>query len=208
MAYILGVIHGEVMRVLLLFYLAPLWTILFARLLLNEKLSLHGYLVIVLSLAGAVSMLWQPGSGFPLPSSHGDWMGLTGGVMFAMMNVMIRKDQHHSIQVKSLALWLGVMLVGLGHSLFLPSPFALTEISIGSWLLMLSIGVVVFALSLTMQYGLTHIAANRASVIMLFELVVAAIAAYFLANETMSLKEWMGGAMIVSASLFSARMNQ
>ncbi len=46
LAYVLGVIHGEVMRVLLLFYLAPLWTILFARLLLNEQLSLHGYLVI------------------------------------------------------------------------------------------------------------------------------------------------------------------
>jgi drug/metabolite transporter (DMT)-like permease len=135
-------------------------------------------------------------------------MGLTGGVMFAMMNVMIRKDQHHSIQVKSLALYLGVMLVGLSHSLLLPSPFALTKISIDSWLLMLMIGVVVFGLSLIMQYGLTHIAANRASVIMLFELVVAAIAAYFLANETMALKEWMGGAMIVSASLFSARMNQ
>jgi drug/metabolite transporter (DMT)-like permease len=73
---------------------------------------------------------------------------------------------------------------------------------------MLAIGVVVFALSLIMQYGLTHIAANRASVIMLFELLVAAIAAYFLANETMALKEWIGGAMIVSASLFSARMNQ
>ena len=33
-AYVLGIIHGEVMRVLLLFYLAPLWTILFSRILL------------------------------------------------------------------------------------------------------------------------------------------------------------------------------
>ncbi|MCX7184159.1 MAG: DMT family transporter [Nitrosospira sp.] len=208
MAYILGVIHGEVMRVLLLFYLAPLWTILFARLLLNEKLSLHGYLLIALSLAGAATMLWQPESDFPLPSSHSDWMGLSGGIMFALMNVMIRKDQHHSIQLKSLALWLGVLLVGLGHSLLLPAPLALSDIAAGSWLLMLAIGLVVFALSLTMQYGLTHIPANRASVIMLFELVVAAIAAYFLANEAMTLKEWAGGAMIVSASLFSARMNR
>lgn len=207
-AYILGIIHGEVMRVLLLFYLAPLWTTLFARLLLNEKLSLHGYLVIAVSLAGAVTMLWQPESGFPLPSSYGDWMGLSGGIMFALMNVLIRKDQYHSIQLKSLALWLGVMLVGLGHSLLLPAPFALADISVGSWLLMLGVGLVVFALSLIVQYGLTHIPANRAIVIMLFELVVAAVAAYFLANEAMALKEWVGGAMIVSASLFSARMNR
>jgi drug/metabolite transporter (DMT)-like permease len=30
LAYVLAVIHGEVMRVLLLFYLAPLWTVFFA----------------------------------------------------------------------------------------------------------------------------------------------------------------------------------
>jgi len=36
-AYILAVILGEIVRVLLLFYLSPLWTILFSRLLLNPS---------------------------------------------------------------------------------------------------------------------------------------------------------------------------
>ncbi len=207
-AYVLGVIHGVVMRVLLLFYLAPLWTILFARALLQEKLNLHGYCVISLSLTGIAIMLWQPGSNFPLPSSYGDWMGLAGGVAFSLSNVLIRKDQGHSIQLKSLAVWLGVMLVGLSCSLFLPPPPALTDISPESWLLLLGTGLVVFVLSLVVLYGLTHIPANQAIVILLFELVVAATAAYFLTNETMTLREWMGGAMIVSANLFSTRMNR
>ncbi len=43
---------------------------------------------------------------------------------------------------------------------------------------------------------------------MLFELVAAAVAAYFLTDEVMALREWIGGAMIISASLFSARMNR
>src|SRR3982751_4319746 len=64
LAYVLGVIHGEIMRVMLLFYLAPLWTIVFSRLLLNEILSLHGYVVIAFSLAGAIVMLWHPEHGF------------------------------------------------------------------------------------------------------------------------------------------------
>jgi drug/metabolite transporter (DMT)-like permease len=59
-----------------------------------------------------------------------------------------------------------------------------------------------------MQYGLTHVPANQAIVIMLFELVAASIAAYFLADEVMTLREWAGGAMIVSASLFSAKINR
>jgi drug/metabolite transporter (DMT)-like permease len=208
MAYILGVIHGVVMRVLLLFYLAPLWTIIFSRLLLQEKLSLHGYWVISISLTGAATMLWQPYSNFPLPSSYGDWMGLAGGLVFALSNVLIRKDQGHSVQLKSLAVWAGVVVVGLSYSLFLPVPHALTEISLDSWLLLLGTGLAVFVLSLVIQYGLTHVPANQAIVILLFELVVAAFAAYLLTSESMTLREWIGGAMIISASLFSSRMNR
>ena len=208
MAYILGVIHGEVMRVLLLFYLAPLWTIIFSRFLLKEKLSTYGYWVICISLSGATTMLWQPGDNFPLPSSYGDWMGLAGGFAFALSNVLIRKDQGHSVQLKSLTVWLGVVVVGLSYSLFLPMTHLLTEISLNSWLLLLGTGLAVFILSLVLQYGLTHVPANQAIVLLLFELVVAAVAAYLLTNESMTLKEWIGGAMIVSASLFSSRMNR
>ncbi|MEP6605515.1 MAG: DMT family transporter [Nitrosospira sp.] len=208
LAYVLGVVHGEVMRVLLLFYLAPLWTILFARLLLNEKLSLHGYLVIALSLAGAVTMLGQAERGFSLPSSYGDWMGLSAGFMFALSNVLSRKDQYHSIQLKSLAVWMGVTLIALIYSLFLHDLSLLGNISGNSYMLLLGLGIVVFGLSVMVQYGLTHVPANRAIVIMLFELVVAAGAAYLLTDEAMTSREWIGGAMIVSASLFSAKMNR
>jgi len=72
----------------------------------------------------------------------------------------------------------------------------------------LGTGLIAFVLSLVVQYGLTHVPANQAIVILLFELVVAAVATYFLANETMTLREWMGGAMIVSASLFSSKVNR
>jgi drug/metabolite transporter (DMT)-like permease len=208
LAYVLGVVHGEVMRVLLLFYLAPVWTILFARLLLNEKLSLHGYLVIALSLAGAATMLGRAESGFLLPSSYGDWMGLSAGFMFALSNVLSRKDQYHNVQLKSLAVWMGVTLIGLIYSLFLHDLSLLGNISGNSCMLLLGLGIVVFGLSVMVQYGLTHVPANRAIVIMLFELVVAAGAAYLLTDEAMTSREWIGGAMIVSASLFSAKMNR
>jgi len=208
LAYVLGVIHGEVMRVLLLFYLAPLWTIVFSRVLLNEILSLHGYLVIAFSLAGAIVMLWQPENGFSLPSSYGDWMGLSAGFMFAFSNVLSRKDQYHSVQVKSVAVWTGVALVAFGYSLFLVDLPVMSDISTETYLLLLGVGLIVFALSLVVQYGLAHTPANQAIVIMLFELVVAAIAAYFLTDEAMTPREWIGGLMIISASLFSATMNR
>ena len=42
LGYVLAILHGEVMRVLLLFYLAPLWTILFSYWLLGERLNRYG----------------------------------------------------------------------------------------------------------------------------------------------------------------------
>lgn len=207
LAYVLGVIHGEVVRVLLLFYLAPLWTIAFARVLLSEQLSLHGYLVIALSLSGAIVMLWQPQTGFLLPLSYGDWMGLSAGIMFALSNVLSRRNQFHNVQLKSLAVWAGVTLVALGYTFFGEAAMP-GHVSTESFLLLLGLGIIVFGLSVMVQYGLNHVPANRAIVIMLFELVVAAVAAYFLTDEALTVKEWVGGAMIISASLFSAKMNR
>ena len=52
------------------------------------------------------------------------------------------------------------------------------------WLLV--VGVTIFCVTLTVQFGLAHTPANQAIVIFLFELVVAAISSYFLAGEIMS----------------------
>lgn len=207
-AYIIGIVYGEIIRVLLLFYLAPLWTVLFARCLLNERLSLHGYFLIALSLTGAITILWHPENPFPLPSSFSDWVGLLGGVLFALTNVLIRKDQRHNIQLKSIAVWIGITLVGLICTQFFNTSFSFTTISFNTWLILMSVGLMMFLTSVALQYGLTHTPANQATVILLFEVVIATITAYYLANEVMTLQEWVGGLMIISAALFSAKMNR
>lgn len=207
-AYTLGIIHGEVMRVLLLFYLAPLWTVLFARILLQEQLSRQGYAIILLSLTGALLLLWQPGSGLPLPASYGDWMGLSGGFAFALTNVLIRKNQQHDIPLKLLAVLAGTALTGFAATLATGNMSDFTGVYLNDWLILLGTGGLVFFLGILLQYGMTHTPANQAIVIMLFELVVAAVAAYFLANEHLTSRDLAGGLMIVSASLFSARINR
>ena len=70
LAYVLGVLEGEVMRVLLLFYLAPLWTVPLARILLDERLDAAGLAIMALAFAGAITMLWRPEAGVPWPASR------------------------------------------------------------------------------------------------------------------------------------------
>jgi drug/metabolite transporter (DMT)-like permease len=68
------------------------------------------------------------------------------------------------------------------------------------------LGLVLCATSFAVQYGVTHLAANRAIVLFQFELVIAAISSYFFANEAMHLREWIGAAFIISASFLSGKL--
>lgn len=205
LGYVLGMLHGEVMRVLLLFYLAPLWTVLLARLLLRERLSRAGAALVGLSLAGAAVMLWRPELGAPWPGQAAEWIGLAAGFLFALSNVLIRRAHHYSIELKSMAVFVGVVTVGLGY-VAVAEPVALPDVGAGIWALVAAIGVVLLVINLVVQYGLTRVAASRAVVIFLFELVVAAVAAWSLAGEVLGAREWLGGALIVAASLLSAKL--
>jgi drug/metabolite transporter (DMT)-like permease len=204
LAYVLAVIHGEVMRVMLLFYLSPLWTLILARFLLHEHAGRRGLVVIAFSLGGAFVMLWEPSQGFPLPRNHAEWLALSSGIGFSLTNVLTRRSTQLSLPQKSIAVWGGVTLLAL---LFLPfsglSVPSVTEIPVGEWLLMLMLGVALVATTLLVQYGLTHTLATRAAVIFLFELVVASVFAYLVANESLNAREMLGGAMIVAATFFA-----
>lgn len=209
LAYVLAVIGGEVVRVMLLFYLAPLWTVLLARPLLGERAGLAGYAVVGLSLAGAALMLWRPDIGLPWPKNRAEWLGLSAGFGFALGNVLARRAADLDVRDKSLAIWLGSAAVPLIPLLLEPGGLgALTHLSGGQWLLALGIGLSIFLITLTVQYGLARIAASHAGVIFLFELVVVTVSAWWLAGEAMGPREWLGGAMIVAASLFAGKLEE
>jgi len=212
LGYVLATLHGEIMRVLLLFYLAPLWTVAWSRLLLKERLNRAGTAVIALSLGGAVTMLWRPELGAPWPANGAEWLGLAAGFMFALSNVLVRRAEHLSIEVKSLAVFAGVVLLGLALMPFDVPPsgaaLRLTQMQPWHWGMLGLLGMLLLVINLVVQHGLTHTPANQAIVIFLFELVVAALASWLLAGESMGLQEWTGGAMIIAASLFSGHMER
>ena len=208
LGYVLAMLHGEVMRVLLLFYLAPFWTIIFSYWLLGERLNRYGYLVMALSLSGAAIMLWDPQRGLPFPQNVSEWIGLSAGMSFALSNVVSRRAAHLSVEVKSYCVLLGTVLLtaplfywqGGGHA-------QLSGIDARTWLILGLLGIALCATGFAVQYGVTHLLSNRAMLLFLSELVIAAISSYFLANEVMQMRDWIGALLIVSASLLSGRLH-
>ncbi|MEO8836315.1 MAG: EamA family transporter, partial [Caldimonas sp.] len=96
-----AIVIGDVVRVVLLLYLMPIWTVLFARVVLGERLGAAAALRVALGAAGAAIVLWPPAQDtalaggaawaarLPLPHGLADWLGIVGGAAFAFNNVML-----------------------------------------------------------------------------------------------------------------------
>ena len=204
-AYVMGTLEGTVMRTLLLFYLAPVWTVPLARWVLNERPTAASYGVVVVALTGAATMLWDPQAGWPISHNLSDWYGLTAGFAFALNNVIARRLSGHSIGAKTFASCLGVLgITAVAMTLTGDWVNVARAGSIVPFSLIVAIGAALFCTMLIVFYGVMHIPAVRAIVIMLFELVVGAVSSHWLVGESMSAREWVGGTLIVAATLFSA----
>jgi drug/metabolite transporter (DMT)-like permease len=206
LSYVLAVLDGEVVRIMLLFYLSPLWTLILAHFWLHERTGRYGMIAIAISLIGAFTMLWQPDAELPLPSNKAEWIALSSGMSFALTNVITRKSTHLSLRSKSMAVWLGVMTVSLLFILFQTQSFPAPSAFSGTqWLIMGGVGLLLMLVTVLVQYGLTYIPVTRAAVIFIFELVVGAATSYYLANEAMTPREWLGGCLIVAAAILAAK---
>ncbi|AOK23730.1 multidrug DMT transporter permease [Burkholderia ubonensis] len=213
LGFVWGTIHGEVLRVMLLFYLTPAWTAIYAHFLLRERLSWAGAGLAALSIGGAMLMLWSPRLGVPLPANPAEWAGLAAGLSFAMSNVLVVKASRELPQMRAemrtATLFGGAAVFGAIASLFEGLPPVPTGGNLGvAALLVAGIGVTMASNNLLVQYGLARVPANRASIIMLFEIVITALSAWVFANELPGAREWAGGACIVLATLLSSRVHR
>jgi len=213
LAYVLAIIDGEVMRVMLLFYLSPLWTLLLARVWLHEPWHKPQLLAIALSLLGAILMLTNGQWMWPWPQSTSDWLALSAGIGFSVTNVMTRFSSHLTIAAKGMLVWLGVLGLSLLVLLWQSGAAGLSFITMDTLspqvaMMLLLIALLLVSATLFVQYGVTKIPAIQASVLFMTELIVAAIAAYFLAHETMSAIELLGGCCIIAAGILSVSVGE
>jgi len=202
-----GVTIGDVVRVVLLFYLMPLWALLFARWLLREPLHAAVLLRAAFALVGALVVLWPADGGWPVPQQPSDWLGLIGGVSFALNNVMLRREAHRDADARALAMFSGgaliggaAALVGAGAGVAAP-PWH----SAAAWAMPLALLALWFMGSnLALQFGAARLRASTTSVVMVSEVLFASVSAAWLGAATFTLATGVGGALIAVAALLAA----
>jgi len=203
-----GVTVGDVVRVVLLFYLMPLWAVLLARLLVREPLTAGAGLRVTLALAGAAIVLQPDGGGWPLPRTLPEWLGVVGGFSFALNNVMLRREAHRPEAARALAMFLGGALVAgvLAVVLALQGTVPTLPAPAFAWLAgSVAMGAAFLAGNLALQYGAARLPANVTAVVMVTEVLFAAASALLLGAGTLTPPLLLGGALIVGATLLSAR---
>lgn len=202
LAFILAMLEGEVVRVLVLFYLSPVWAIVLAIFILGERLTMTSLFALVLAMTGAVLMLWNPDLIDMNRVSLADIYAITSGMAFALTNVLVRKIGVVPIVMKMGSAWLGVVGLTLCGLAITQTPFP--QITINSGALAFFMGFpMMFVLTWTAQYGVTHLPIQRSSVIFLLEIVAGAVSAALLTDEIVSHVEYVGGVLIISAGLIS-----
>ena len=203
-----AVTFGDVVRIILLFYLMPLWAVLLARVLLGERLSVLAGARVVLALAGAAIVLWPAdGAGWPVPGSAAEWLAVLAGFAFALNNVMLRRLAGEPREARSLAMFSGGVLVSLAIAASATAAGALAAPPApqAAWVAGALVLAVVFLVgNLTLQYGAARLPANVTAVVMVSEVLFASLSAVALGAGVLSLPLLAGGALILAAALLAA----
>lgn len=201
-----GVTIGDVVRVVLLFYLMPLWAVLLARALLGERVSGRAALRVAMALVGAATVLWPEGGGLPLPRTLAEALGLLGGFSFALNNVMLRREAARPEAARALAMFFGGAIVAAALALALSSAggVPLPPAPAPGWVAgCLAMALAFLAGNLALQYGAARLPANVTAVVMITEVLFASGSALWIGAGTLTPALVLGGSLIVGAALLS-----
>lgn len=201
-AFVQALVLGDVVRVMLLFYLAPVWSVLGGRLFLGEAISRRRGFAVALALVG----LWFVIGGsaaWARPLGTADWLALTAGLAFAGNNLISRAAQAIPMLSKTVAVFFGCGVVSAASALLTGAVVPVISVPLALGLAGYAFVWLVLA-TVTWQYGVTHLESGRAGVILTIELLVSVVSAVLLGGESLRPSEWAGGVLIAVAALIEA----
>ena len=197
---------GDVVRVVLLFYLMPAWSIVLAWPLLGERPSRASLLRLLLALGGVVIVLKAPDSPWPVPHSGADWLAIGGGLCFAITNILLRRYGNSPSEGRMLAMFGGGAIMAsaaaaLGMGLGGVSAPALNA---AGWPVAVGLCLAFLASNLALQYGAARLAASTTALVMLTEILFASVSSAWLGAAELETRTLIGGGLIILAALLAA----
>ncbi len=203
--YSVSLVHSSIMRATMLFYLTPLWSTVLAYFILREPPTWQRWVAIAIGLAGLYLML-SAEAGAQNSTLFGDIVGVFSGIFWGMGAVALRRwpevGPAESVPSQYFFATLAALLflVALnGTDLQMPS--------LATWKsalppIFLYYVIIVIPSLFALFWAAQRVSPGRTGILMMSEVVVAAISAALIAGEIMSAQEMIGAAMIIVSGLF------
>ena len=204
LAFASAIVGGDVVRVMVLFYLMPAWSVLGGWLLLGERVDRVRQLAVLGALGGAFLILGGPRVLEQRPSLS-DALAVVSGLALSLNNIFARKLSRVAVSNKVAAMFVGCLLWAVPLTLLgvqplpdaVPASVWLELVAFGLfWLLVATVGTL---------WGVSHLEAGRSAVLIIMELVTAVVSAALINGTRLQLVEWLGGLLIVAAAFVEAR---
>jgi len=197
-----GLLRGTVARVLLSFYLTPVWSTLFERLLLGEPIAGRRVVTIILGLAGML-VIFGGEAGVPLPRASAEWMGLIAGITWGLAMVFVKRTGSRPIFDRVFAhfVFLGPAFLVVAGVPGGGRPFGLeirALVDSASWLMAFAVLWMLPVIWLTI-FGASHLGPGRVAIFLMLEIVVGLATASLLTDEPFGMHELIGAVLITSA---------
>lgn len=202
-AFQTSLIYGDVVRVMILFYLLPIWSVIGGRIFLKEKIDRLRIITVISCISGAFLILGGMAIFYQVPTWI-DVMAVVSGFSYAMNNLLFRATQEIPVGSKVAAMFMGCAVL-LGSYLMIQTTNVVAEQSIDNIGLTILYGVTWLSLvSFGSQWGVTQIEAGRASIIIVMELVAAVISVAIILGEVLSAIEILGIALVIFSVVIEA----
>ena len=202
LAFTCALIYGEVVRVMVLFYLLPVWGVLGGWLFLGERIDAARGAAVLLALVGAVQILGGMRI-FATAIAWPDLLALSCGLAYAGNNLLFRARQALPVVDKIAAMLSGCFALAALLMVFGAQPWPQTALQDWLWVVAYGLGWILLA-TVAAQWAITHMEAGRASILIILELVTAVVTAMWIGGERMSGAEWLGAALILAAAVIEA----
>ena len=201
-AFVSALMTGDVARVMFLFYLSPVWSVLGGRIFLGERVGGRRTLAVLLALCGLWLVIGGTRSVLRPPSAT-DWLALSAGLAFAGSNLLARAGQRIPMASKTVAVFVGCALLSALATGWQGAPVPALTFGLGAALLAYGAIWLVLATA-TWQYGVTHLESGRAGIVLAGELLVGVLSAHWLGETSLGGAEWLGGGLIAAGALLEA----
>ena len=202
--YAASVVYGDVARIVLLFYVNPVWSVLLERLILKTRITPARGAALAVGLVGMLILNYD-GEGLPLPRSFAEWGGLAAGFCWAIALVTMRMTPKVGMVEKAFLQYVTAMIVGgaiLAFGVFpAQADWAAVDWPAAIFWVAIVAGIWVVPGLLLSFWAAARLSPTRASMLFMAEVVVGVVTAAIWTDYPFGWREAIGGLVIVSASV-------